>query len=288
MKTSLPRLAIALIFASAIISLTCMEAKAQSNVYEYLFHGGTYNSDAERQALYTSNAELPLGGLFAPGFTRTLTLLGGVNYPSAGVSENGFQPAVTPLPVITGLTLSSVSFPGERSLDDSGYALSFAFGRRHSRKLRSEIEVAFRSNEINRTSVEPTFTIASGVVVQGNPLITEEEDGSVNATSIMKNFIFEFENDTLFTPYVGIGIGLSYIDVEFSEANSPDGEATFQDGEAAFSYQAIGGVATKLNSFAELVVEYRFLGTSELEFSGLNDTFAYNTSNLFLGAKFEY
>jgi len=263
-----------------------MEAKAQSNVYEYLFHGGTYNSDAERQALYTSNAELPLGGLFAPGFTRTLTLLGGVNYPSAGVSENGFQPAVTPLPVITDLTLSSVSFPGERSLDDSGYALSFAFGRRHSRKLRSEIEVAFRSNEINSFQSSPSITITSSPPIPFTP--SEEEDGSVNATSIMKNFIFEFENDTLFTPYVGVGIGLSYIDVEFGESTSVDGEATFQDGEAAFSYQAIGGVATKLNSFAELVVEYRFLGTSELEFSGLNDTFAYNTSNLFLGAKFEY
>ena len=73
MKTNLPRLAIALIFASAIISLTCAEAKAQpSNAFEFLFHGGTYNSEAERQALYTSNAELPLGGLFAAGFTLSL------------------------------------------------------------------------------------------------------------------------------------------------------------------------------------------------------------------------
>ena len=104
----------------------------------------------------------------------------------------------------------------------------------------------------------------------------------------MKNFIRDFQNDTLFTPYVGVGIGLSYIDVEFGEATSIDGEATFQDGEGAFSYQAIGGVATKLNSFSDFVIEYRFLGTSEIDFDGLNDTFAYNTSTLFLGAKFEY
>lgn len=141
--------------------------------------------------------------------------------------------------------------------------------------LRSEIEVAIRGNDINQSFFDGSST-------------SEEDDGNVTATSIMKNFIREFNNESLFTPYVGVGIGVSYIDVEFGEATSTDGEATSQDGESAFTYQAIGGVAIKLNSFSDFVVEYRFLGTSELEFSGLNDTFAYNTSNLFLGAKFEY
>ena len=81
---------------------------------------------------------------------------------------------------------------------------------------------------------------------------------------------------------------MSYIDIEFGEATSIDGEPTSQDGESAFTYQAIGGVSTRLNSFAELVVEYRFLGTSEIEFGSLNDPFSYNSSALFLGAKFEY
>jgi len=257
MKTNLPRLAIALIFASAIISLTC------------LFHGGTYNSEAERQALYTSNAELPLGGLFAAGFTRTLTVLGGVNFPSAGV-EDSLDESLSDLFPIGGALL-----PPPPSLDDTGYALSFAFGRRHSRKLRSEIEIAFRSNDINQ-------------VLDFGSSAREESDGNVSAISALKNFIFEFENESRFTPYLGVGIGVSYIDVQFGEATSIDGEATSQDGESAFTYQAIGGVSTRLNSFAELVVEYRFLGTSELDFGSLNAPFNYNTSALFLGAKFEY
>ena len=223
MKTSLPRLAIALICVSAIISLTCMEAKAQTNVYEYLFHGGTYNSEAERQALYTSNAELPLGGLFAPGFTRTLTVLGGVNFPSAGVEDSLAESPATGLPLFA---IGPPPFPAPRTLDDSGYALSFAFGRRHSRKLRSEIEVALRGNDINQSFFDGSST-------------SEEDDGSVNAISILKNFIFEFENDSLFTPYVGVGIGVSYIDIEFGEATSIDGEPTSQDGESAFTLSLI-------------------------------------------------
>lgn len=273
MKTSPPpRLSLSLILITTIVSLTCLEAKAQSSIVEKLFHGGTYENASERQALYTSNAERPLGGLFAPGFTRTLTVLGGANYPSDGVLENDF---------VSILPASGLSPLSERSIDDSGYAISFAFGRRHSHKLRSEIEVAFRSNDINQLS---------NTSISGNNLgvIQPQEDGSVNATSIMKNFIREFNNNSLFTPYVGAGLGLSYIDVEFGEANSSDGEATFQNGEAIFSYQAIGGVATKLNSWSDFIIEYRFLGTSEIEFGSLNDSFAYNTSTLFLGATFEY
>ena len=100
----------------------------------------------------------------------------------------------------------------------------------------------------------------------------------------MKNFILEYENNSLFTPYGGIGIGLSYIDVEFGEST----EATFQDSQTAFTYQAIAGVSTKLNSFSDFIVEYRFLQTSQVEFDSLNDTFGYDANTLFLGAKFEY
>ena len=275
MKTSLPRLTIAFIAITTIISLTCMEAQAQSNVFKNLFHGGTYKNANERHALYTGNAKRPLGGLFAPGFTRTLTVLGGANYPPDSVQENFFEQGIPATP-----PLGSLFFPGDRSLDDSGYALSFAFGRRHSRRLRSEIEVAFRSNDINQAFPLFVTTIGSDA--------PEQTDGSVNTTSIMKNFILDFDNKTLFTPYVGAGLGLSYIDVEFGEATSAGGEATFQDGAGAFTYQAIGGVATKLNSFSDFVVEYRFLGTSEVEFQSINDTLAYNTSTLFMGVTFEY
>jgi len=275
MKTSLPRFTIALIALTTFIALTCMEAQAQSNVFKYLFHGGTYKNASEREALYNKNDELPLRGLFAPGFTRTMTFLGGINFPSEGVFEDGVnRDSASILPV------DNLSFPVVRNVDDSGYAISYAFGRRHSRKLRSEIEVAVRGNDINQFFPFSIDNIGSSD--------SEELDGSLRATSIMKNFIREFENESYFTPYVGFGIGISYIDVEFGEATSIGGAATFQQGETIFTYQAIGGVATKLTTNSDFIVEYRFLGTSEIEFDGLADTLAYNTSNLFMGLAFEY
>ncbi len=274
MNTPLPKFSIALLLITAVISFTGTDAKAQSNVFRTLFHGGTYENAAERQLLYASNAKRPLGGLFAPGFTRTLTVLGGANFPSAGVRDLFEDDFAYP---ITGTSLLT---PLPRSLDDTGYALSFAFGRRHNRQLRSEIEVAVRGNDVNQL-------LPSSLPSMGSDF-SEESDGSVNVTSLMKNFIIDFDNRSLFTPYVGVGIGLSYIDVEYGEATGVGGAATFEEGASAFSYQAIGGVATKLNSFADFVIEYRFLGTSEVEVNGFGDDVSYNSSTLFMGATFEY
>jgi len=190
MKTSISRLTFVVTITAMIVSFACLEAKAQSGLFRSLFDGGVYNSEAEVQALYDSNAQRPLGGLFAPGFTRTFTILGGLNFPSASVTDpdstsgqNGIAAAISS--AIDDDFFSLLS--NERSVDGTGYAISFAFGRRHNRRLRSEIEVAFRDNNINNTSS------LNGLVntFNGGPINTGTEvDGSINATSLMKNYIF--------------------------------------------------------------------------------------------------
>ena len=264
MKFNLSRFIFALTVALTAFSFASSEAAAQS-VGQSWFDGGSYNSQSEVDAMYRSNAQRPLGGLFAPNFTRTLTILGGVNFLSDSTATD-FTGQGDVFPAVIGS-------PAPREVDDNGYAISFAFGRRHSHILRSEIEVAVRGNEINQLMGD-----GSG----------STKDGNLTATSLMKNFIIDFENNSRFTPYVGAGLGLSYIDVEFGEASSIDGEANGGDDQTLFSYQAIGGVAMELNTVADFIVEYRFLGTSEVEFEGLGQELTYNTSSLFLGVKFEY
>jgi len=267
MKFSFLRATSIHIASLTVLCLVCHNADAQMPKW----FGQAYSrSGDDVQSLYNNNSRRPLGGLFAPGFTRTLTVLGGVNFASSGTADNfESQLNVTPEDPAD----SPIDIQG--ALDDSGYALSFAFGRRHSNTLRSEIEIATRRNDI--TSIVTT-----------NLGSTEETDGRVDATSLMKNFIIDFDNGSRFTPYAGVGLGLSFIDIEEGGAISIDGEPTFQEDQTAFSYQAIGGVATRINSFADFIVEYRFLGTSEVEFGGLGQELAYNSSALFLGVKFEY
>ncbi len=279
MKTSFARFFFTLVFMLSTVSLVCAQANAQSSCFERWFHGGTYETEADREALYSSNAQGPLGGLFAPGFTRTLTLLGGVNFPSASISEGPFELGSPDVPFALG------SF-GLLDVDDSGYALSFAFGRRHSRTLRSEIEVAFRNNNINRIS--EIFATPDDPTLPGFSMLTEDRDGDVSVTSLLKNFIFDFNNESRFTPYAGFGLGISYVNVEAGESISPDGEPAFEEGDETFTYQAIGGIATRLNSAADFIVEYRFLGTSRVDLTGFDNSLVYNTSSLFFGLKYEY
>ncbi len=235
------------------------EAQVQGEVLDY----GVYQpvSEDSVDSLYRSNATRPLGGLFAKGFTRTLTVLGGWNF------LNNFDSGV----VGTGLVPGGALPAGNFDVDQTGYAISFAFGRRHNHRLRSEIELAIRENDID--ALGPPFATAAGSV--------RNTDETIRAYSVLKNFLFDFKNDSRLTPYVGVGLGWSYLEVE-SPSRSID------EGAGAFTYQAIGGIATKLNKATDLIVEYRFLGTSAVELDRGSDEVAYDAHNLFLGVKFEY
>ena len=210
--------------------------------------------------LYRSNKKLPLGGLFAKGFTRTLTVMGGANYANSLASEG----------VIFDPDEGVPSFDSIFDDPDSGYAISFAFGRRHNHNLRSEIEIAIRGNDLSTSGIEEPIS----------EFPSSDDDNQVTTYSVMKNFIHDFSNRSRLTPYVGVGLGYSYLDIE-SFADGID------DGVSAFSYQAIGGVATKINKAADIVVEYRFLGTTEVEVADFFPV-TYEAHNLFLGVKFEY
>ena len=241
-----------------------------SNVPSQSYDGYRYGVPAYADQIYRSNATLPLGGLFAKDFTRTLTLLGGFNFTDALASPGDrFDPVV------------GVSFFDSVFNDpETGYAISFAFGRRHSYVLRSEIELAVRGNDLNTRGAIGVLN-QNNLVVPSSTSSSSDGDERVNAYSILKNFTHDFRNSSRFTPYLGFGIGWSYLDVE----SSLDG---IDDGAGAFTYQVIGGVAATLSRAVDLIVEYRFLGTSEVELDDFGSTIAYETQNLFFGLKYEY
>ena len=237
---------------------------SNNNVASQSYDGFEYGVPAYADQLYRYNVTLPLGGLFAKDFTRTLTLLGGFNFTNSLASPGDrFDPEV------------GVSFFDSVFNDpETGYAISFAFGRRHSYIHRSEIEIAVRGNDLDTRGAVGVLD-RDNLVVPGSTSSFRDGDERVNAYSVMKNFFHDFRNYSRFTPYIGVGIGWSYLDVE----SALDG---IDDGTGAFSYQAIGGVAATLNSAVDFLIEYRFLGTSEVELDDFGSTIAYETHNLFL------
>ncbi len=260
MKTSLLKIS-RIAATTAVIALTFGSAAfAQSN---------------DVNAMYDSNSKKPLGGLFAKGFTRTFTLMGGWNFASAdlpaGIPGVGTNPGTALMP---GEPTSLIFPPDNPETKDTGFAISGAMGRRHSRSLRSEIEFAIRENELSRN-------------VPG--VIATDLSADVRAYSLMKNVIFELPNQTRFTPYGGAGIGISWVDVDAQSTtfgNTTTAREVSED-DTALTYQAIGGVSTRVNQAMDFVVEYRFIGTGDIELDSIG-SLPYQANNLFLGVKLEY
>ena len=196
---------------------------------------GNFNRDE----VYAANEDLPLGGLFAPDFELTANAFGGWNRIA------GFGPETE----------------GDNAFDDD-FAVGFAYGRRHSYKLRSEFEFTYRSNDA-------------------------ETLGQVEVYSIMKNFLIDIEIPSNFaTPYVGIGIGYANVDTDFDRLSG-----LALDNSGSFAWQPIAGVSIKLTEKLNYYFEYRYFSTTDLGVT-LNgevlDNTTYNSHNLFMGLRVEF
>jgi len=204
-----------------------------------------------REANYKHNQTRPLGGLFAPDFELTASAFGGWNRIA------GFGP----------------DSAGDGIFDDD-FAVGFAYGRRHSKQLRSEFEFTYRSNDA------PGPEIFAAVIP--SPLI-----GTVDVYSIMKNFLIDIEMPSRFArPYVGIGIGYANVDVDFNRSSG----VTLEN-SSTFAWQPIGGVSLQLTERLHYYVEYRYFSTTDLEISQLGvaqENATYNAHNLFMGLRAEF
>ena len=241
--------------------------------------------DQFEEEVLENNTRLPLGGFFAPGFRKTVTVLGGWNYPQGDGDALREQ-----------LSTPTIDLP---SLDEPGYAISFAYGRRHNRKLRSEFEFGFRQNDFEHDH-DHNHGFIDGLEVGGHGLSLDsgvpqildhdhdDEDhhnNQVRVYSLMKNVFFDLDFGQRVIPYIGGGLGTSYVEVE----TGPTREGGIDDGDTAYSWQGIAGVATPLNADAHLMLEYRYFGTADFDLNGsASDDLSYESSSVFAGIKFEF
>lgn len=188
-------------------------------------------------------------GLFGSEWLRTVTLFGGWN------RIGDFLQTGT-----------------DNELFDDDLAVGIAIGRRHNKNFRSEFEFTFRTND-------------EVVLDDSAPRLLDQ---SADVYSIMKNFFVDFGNqNSRIRPYVGIGIGYSYLNTEFNSLSGIE-----VDGQSAFAWQPIGGVSMQLGAIAHAFVEYRYFGTADFDFTefgseSLRDG-SYGANNLFVGVRFEW
>lgn len=223
--------------AAAVAALLASSPAAAEGYYGSFSVGGVNLNDSDNSGAFSSN--------FLTGTGTTI-------------------PNNTPLPAGT-----SVGWTTEF---DTGWTASAAFGKRFSNGLRGEIELAYQSNDVDtHNNVQaagiPLDNEDVGVLISGAPQqgatvgeVVADGQGAVDTTFLMANLFYDFTQFGAFTPYVGAGVGVGFVNVEYS----PSGVGIVDDDDSVVSYQVIAGGSYALSERMALFGQYRYRATEDV------------------------
>lgn len=163
-------------------------------------------------------------------------------------------------------TFGGWSFVDVENDFNRGWALGGSVGRYIRPQTRLDVEFTYRNNAGDQGA---------------------DVDGYLSSYSFMTNLVYEL-NQMQFsgiTPYIGGGIGASIVNGSFT-----DNVLSYSVDDAAFAYQGIAGVQRTMNRNVTLFGEYRFFGTTNVDFSDSFTTSrsSYQAENVFIGVQLNY
>lgn len=172
----------------------------------------------------------------------------------------------------------------------NGIGVYTALGYAYGNAWRGELEFSYRANDVRQLA-------GDGLGFNGWPEGTLE--GEVKSYSFMANLIRDFDfGSNVVKPYLGAGIGFSRVKAEMSGLNpvAIPGLTTMaiDDGDIAFAYQGIAGLAFSLAENLVLDVSYRYFATHNTDFVGTvgaaSSTFStdYRSHNVFAGLRWNF
>jgi len=132
---------------------------------------------------------------------------------------------------------------------DGGFGLGIAVGKEIPQwsndqiGTRIELELSYRDNDVDGVN----FT-GNGPGSEGNI------SGDVTQTSLFANVLVDFKQAGAFTPYVGLGVGATYSDLDFSYGPG----VTLDDSDTTFAAQIIAGVAYEIDPNVALTLDTRY------------------------------
>lgn len=204
-----------------------------------------------------------------------ISLSGGLALQSGSTNQGAFTSDFTTgtgttLPL--GTPLPSGTDVGWDTDFDNGYSFGLAVGRKYG-SFRAELELAYQRANVNThtgvtaagldLSGEDAAVLISGSDALGTDVATLVADGqgSVKTWYGMVNGFYDFDVDDRVKPYVGVGLGVGFVDVDYS----PSAVTIIDDSSTRFAYQVMAGLAYKLNDKTELFAGYRYRATLDGE-----------------------
>lgn len=159
-------------------------------------------------------------------------------------------------PTFTG-TIGGAPQSVETFFDDTGTNIGIGIGRAFPQigdGVRGEISLSYSNSDINNTNFS------------GNGPAQEDANGDISSTRILASIYKDFETDTIFTPYVGAGLGFS--NTEFDITYAPG--VTLSDSDQNLSAElAVGGSFTLTDTLA-LTTDIRYTRDFSVESRRLN------------------
>lgn len=207
---------------------------------------------------------------------RYVAVSGGVAFLQDSDNKGEFSSPFTTgagTAIPAGVTLPAGSSLGWTSEFDSGYTLSAAAGWRFSPNLRAELELAYQTNDIKthkgvQAAGIPLGAEDAGVLITGSPnlgvtvgALVDDGKGGVDTTYLMANAFYDFNQMGKFRPYVGAGLGLGMVNVDYS----PSGVEIVDDDKTVFAYQLIAGSDFAVSDRMALFAQYRYRATSDVD-----------------------
>jgi opacity protein-like surface antigen len=169
----------------------------------------------------------------------------------AGETDNYFAlrggfavPQDMDISVSGGGSVSTVSF-------ENGYTVSIAYGRRLVPWLRGEIEVGWTEIDADKLSLKKR-----GVDI--------DDEGKDEHFYGMLNALADWQNDSAFTPYIGIGIGATKATLDNTYVWPGSGKQITRDSsDTAFAYQFMFGALWDINTNWGLELRGRYFSSQD-------------------------
>src|SRR5256885_9488121 len=96
-------------------------------------------------------------------------------------------------------------------------------------------------------------------------------DATITQVPFLVNAAFQYQNETGFTPFIGLGIGLGSSAITVDEARTSTASVAGADYEFVFAWQATGGVKYEVGKRLALGLVYKYLWTADTKWELHND-----------------
>ena len=162
-------------------------------------------------------------------------------YGSAGVGWNN----------VDDISYSVVEAPGASAGYDveQSFSAMIAVGYDYPGGTRTELELSFRDSEADSAG-------AFNAV------------GKVATTALMGNIFYDFGSRTSkLAPFIGAGVGISYLDHQLTSRNAGGLALQIDDTESALAWQGVGGLSYRFNDRVSMDLSYRYFDTEKVQYS---------------------